>query len=68
MICLLDNYKMQHVASKLEADLTYREGEAEACILPSVPTYFSLFEEVSMDGQAFWRALLEPSAAMPPAT
>lgn len=67
MICLSENHKMQHVVAKLEADLTVSEGEAEASIWPAVPTYLSLIEEVSMDGQALWRAMFEPSTTiMPP--
>ncbi len=58
MICLLENRKMQHIAGKLEADLTFREGEVEARIWPPLPTYLSLIEEASIDGQALWRAVL----------
>jgi hypothetical protein len=63
MICLLENQKMQRVAGKLEAELTFCEGEAEASIWPSVPTYLSLIEEVSMDGQALWRAMFDSNMA-----
>ena len=63
MICLLENHKMQHVAGKLEANLTFHEGEVEGCIWPSSPTYLSLVEEASMDGQALWRAMLDTDRA-----
>lgn len=58
MICLLENRKMQHVADKLEANLTFCEGEVEGHIWLSLPTYLSVVEEASMDGQALWRAVL----------
>jgi RimJ/RimL family protein N-acetyltransferase len=71
MICLLENQKMQHLAGKLDAKLTFREGEAEASLWPSAPTYLSLLEEASMDGQALWLAVFAPPAmaavAAPPA-
>jgi GNAT superfamily N-acetyltransferase len=58
MICMVENRKMQHVADKLEADLTFSEGEVEGRIWPSMPTVFSLVEEAWMDGEALWRAAL----------
>ncbi len=57
IICVLENRRMQQVARKLQADLVFREGEVEGSIWPSVPTYLSLIEEASMDGQALWRAI-----------
>jgi hypothetical protein len=57
---------MQHVAGRLDADLTFCEGEVEASIWPSVPTYLSLIEEVSMDGQTLWRAMFDSSNTAEP--
>ena len=58
MICLLQNRKMQQITRKQVANLTFFEGEVEAQIWPLLPTYLSLIEEASIDGQALWRAVL----------
>jgi len=59
MICLLENRRMQHIAGKLEANLTFREGEVEARLWPPLPSYLTLIEEASIDSQALWRAVLD---------
>ena len=60
MICAQENKKMQHVAGKMAAELVYRDGEVEASIWPSVPTYLSVIEEMSMEGQALYQAMIDP--------
>lgn len=62
MICLIDNRRMQHVAEKLAANLVVDVDEVEGFIRPVGATYFTLAEEVLMDGQALWRAVLEVNA------
>ena len=68
MICLLDNRHMQHVARKMEADLVFREGEVEANIWPAMPTYLSIVDEASIDGQALWRAMFDIDVGSSPAS
>lgn len=60
MMCLADNKKMQKVARKFEAVLSFEEGEVEARILPAWPSYFSLMEEAVEDGKALFPSIFEP--------
>lgn len=66
MICLVENRKMQHIARDLGACLVVREGQVEGAILAPWPSYFSLIEEVTAEGEALVRAALELRLAAPP--
>ncbi len=65
MLCLVENRKMQKIASKFEAELSYDEGEVEARILPAWPSYFSLMEEAVEDGKAWFPAIFDPASLWP---
>lgn len=65
MMCLVENRKMQKIASKFEAELSFDEGEVEARILPAWPSYFSLMEEAVDDGKAWFPALFDPASLWP---
>ncbi|MEQ9554684.1 MAG: GNAT family N-acetyltransferase [Rhodospirillales bacterium] len=65
MLCLVENHKMQKIASKFEAQLSFEEGEVEARILPAWPSYFSLMEEAVEDGKAWFPAIFDPASLWP---
>ena len=67
--CFSDNYRIQHVAAKFGAHFRSRAGHAEADILTSAPTVWSLYEEAAEDGVSwmnFW--LDETGRLLPPFT
>jgi RimJ/RimL family protein N-acetyltransferase len=47
--CVGDNHRIQHIAQNFGAKLHSRDGESEAEISTSSPTYWSLCEEVTDD-------------------
>lgn len=61
MICLLDNRRMQRIARKFDADLTYVTGEVEAAIRVPFPTQLTLVSEALDESTAWtstwWRTL-----------
>lgn len=63
MICLLDNVKMQRVATKCDAQLITHPGEVEGQISPPWPSALSLVEEAMAEGHALFRAAFD--LAMP---
>jgi GNAT superfamily N-acetyltransferase len=65
MLCLAENRKMQKIASKFEAELSFDEGEVEARILPAWPSYFSLMEEAVEDSRAWFPAIFDPASLWP---
>lgn len=65
MLCLAENRKMQKVARKFEAVLSFEEGEVEARILPAWPSYFSLMEEAVDDSKAWFPLVFDPAAIWP---
>ncbi|PIW27824.1 MAG: N-acetyltransferase [Rhodospirillales bacterium CG15_BIG_FIL_POST_REV_8_21_14_020_66_15] len=65
MLCLAENRKMQKVAAKFEAQMSFEAGEVEARILPTWPSYFSLLEEAVEDGKAWFPAIFDPASLWP---
>jgi RimJ/RimL family protein N-acetyltransferase len=65
MMCLAENRKMQKIARKFEAVLSFEEGEVEARILPAWPSYFSLMEEAVEDTRALFPAIFDPASLWP---
>lgn len=60
MICLKDNEKMQHLASKYEAILQYEVDHVEGRIHSLHPTFNSLFKEFSAEARSLMKAILTP--------
>ncbi len=60
MICLKDNRKMQHLASKYEAILQYEVDHVEGRIHSLHPTFNSLFSEFSAEARSLMKAILTP--------
>jgi GNAT superfamily N-acetyltransferase len=55
--CVVDNYRIQHVARKFGARFRREAGESEAEIPAPAPTYWSLCDEAIADGfgwTSFW--------------
>ena len=65
MLCLAENRKMQKIARKFEAVLSFDEGEVEARILPAWPSYFSLMEEAVDDTKALLPLVFDPVSLWP---
>ena len=65
MLCLAENRKMQKIARKFEAVLSFEEGEVEARILPAWPSYFSLMEEAVEDSKAWFPLVFDPGSIWP---
>ncbi len=65
MLCLAENKKMQKIAGKFDANLTYQEGEVEGRIWPAWPSVFSVMEEASQDGHAMLNAIFDPATVSP---
>jgi GNAT superfamily N-acetyltransferase len=59
MNCLSSNRKMQHVAKKYKAELTFDHGEVVGQLTPSTPTPFSLWSEAINDGSGFVLAVFD---------
>ncbi len=60
MICLKDNEKMQHLASKYEAILQYDIDWVEGRIVSLKPSINSLYSEFMNEAQSFVKAVLTP--------
>lgn len=58
MLCLRDNDRMRHLASKHHAVLEFHTGEVEATLAPPWPTAFSLTEEFVGETKNFAREVL----------
>lgn len=67
MNCLAENRKMQRIAKKFSAELHFDHGEVEGRVLPAMPTYLSLWNEVMDDSRGFVMAVLEFPLSLRPA-
>ena len=59
MSCLPENRRMQAIARKWEAELTFEPGEVLGEIVPVGPNYFSVLAEVVDDRVGYMLAVLE---------
>jgi RimJ/RimL family protein N-acetyltransferase len=59
MNCLVSNKKMQAVAKKHSAILTFDEGEVVGQVVPSTAHYFSIWREAVEDETGFVMAMLD---------
>ena len=50
---------MQRICRKYEADLVFDHGEVVGRVIPSLPTYISLWQEAVDDSSGFVMAVLE---------
>ncbi|MGJ8597994.1 MAG: GNAT family N-acetyltransferase [Sulfitobacter sp.] len=53
MLCLRENKRMQHLAKKHDAAITYTAGESEAALNLPFPTPMTLFYEVFTDTRSY---------------
>jgi RimJ/RimL family protein N-acetyltransferase len=68
MNCLAENQRMQHLARKYEAELHFDHGEVVGKVVPSSPTYVTLWNEAIDDSNGFVMAVLDlPLRLMPAA-
>lgn len=56
LLCLRENVKMRHIASKLDAAFSYIGSDIEGTVSPNWPSYLSFIEEAQLDGQTLWTA------------
>lgn len=59
MCCLTENQRMQQLARKFEADLSFDFGTVIGEVENPYPTPISMLREIITDGQSFARALIE---------
>lgn len=59
MICLPENGRMQHVARKYDARLTFQPGQIDGRLHPAHPDYLSIFHEFLDDTSGFLTFMLE---------
>ena len=64
MICLADNRRMQQLARKFEADLTFEYGSVVGAVETPYPTPLTVLREAVNDGAGFATALLDVHARM----
>jgi GNAT superfamily N-acetyltransferase len=57
--CLADDARMQQLARKFDAELTFDSGRAVREVMRPCPTPFSLMREVLADGHGFATAVLD---------
>lgn len=62
MSCLAENAKIQAIARKHEADLTFEHGEVIGEIVPDSPNYFSILAEAAEDRIGHTMAVLNLQA------
>lgn len=62
--CLADNQRMQQLARKFDAELTYNFGTMVGEVEPSYPTPVSVLRELFADGQGFATALLDAQSRL----
>ncbi len=65
MNCLAENYKMQRICRKFDAELQFDHGEVVGRVLPSQPTYMSLWQEAVDDSNGFVLAVLDRRMGAP---
>ena len=59
MCCLTENQRMQQLARKFEADLSFDFGTVIGEVENAFPTPISMLREILTDGQSFARALID---------
>lgn len=59
MSCLAENAKMQAIASKYDALLTFEQGDAVGEIVPDGPNYFSIVAEAVEDRMDYMMAVFD---------
>ncbi len=59
MNCVAENHKMQRLCRKYEAELHFDYGEVVGRIIPSLPTYISLWQEAVDDSSGFVLAAMD---------
>lgn len=64
MMCLPDNRRMQQLARKFDADLSFDFGSVLSDIAAPYPTPLSIFRELVADGHGFATALLDAQARL----
>lgn len=57
--CLMENQRMQHLARKFEAEITFDFGSVVGTMENSRPTPLSLIEEMMADGHSFAAACVD---------
>jgi RimJ/RimL family protein N-acetyltransferase len=67
MNCLAENQKMQRLARKYEAELHFDHGEVVGKVVPSSPTYMTLWNEALEDSSGFVMAVLDLPLRLVPA-
>lgn len=68
MACLADNRRMQQLARKFDAELTFDFGEVVAEVEAPHPTPLSLMRELVSDGQGLATAILDAQSRLIKAT
>jgi len=64
MACLADNLRMQQLASKFDAELSFDFGSVVGEVESSRPTPLSLMREIMADGHGFATAMLDLQSRM----
>jgi GNAT superfamily N-acetyltransferase len=64
MTCLADNHRMQQLARKFEAELTFDYGSVVGDVETPFPTPLSMFREMVADGSRFANAVLDAQMRM----
>ncbi len=59
MICLAENTRMQQLAKKFDAELTFEQGSVVGEVEAPYPTPLSVMREIVADTQAFATAMLD---------
>lgn len=67
MNCLAENRRMQRIAKKYEAELTFEHGEVIGQLKPVTPNYFSIWREAVEDEMGFVMAVLDLQKRVLPA-
>jgi hypothetical protein len=68
MACLADNRRMQQLARKFDAELSFDFGEVVAEVEAPHPTPLSVVRELVSDGQGFATAILDAQSRLMKAT
>jgi len=64
MICLADNSRMQQLARKYAAELSFQLGSVVGEVAAARPTPLSLFRELLEDGHGIATAVLDVQARL----
>lgn len=59
MNCLAENGRMQHVARKYDADLSFEVGEVVGEVTADYPSYYSLWKEAVDDSHGYVTAIFD---------